>query len=208
MASLATLRVDTRRLLDETDSSNSNFQDTELTDYLNKALRKVATELEWPIARATATSVSGQAHYALPSNFLLLLDVFFDGKKLDFKDLQDMPAHDSNYLSASPDLPKLAYHADNDQIGLYPAPSIAYAAKSIYIDYIKFATDLSADADVPDLLTVVADLLPYWAANLANLRAGNLKTADYFRGLYASEMKILKPKVVKFSEELLGLRWE
>jgi hypothetical protein len=208
MASLSDLRTDLRLLLDESDNSNTNFTDTELNGYLNKALRKTAVELEWPIAVATATTATSQAQYSLPDNFMLLLKVFVDGKPLDVTDLEDIAIIHPNYRSAAADIPTLAYRADNNQIGLYPPPNLANAGKTILMEYIKYAATITADADVPDLSAAIQDLLPFYAALLAMLRAGNYKTADYFRGLYNAELKSLKPKVQKFAEEFSGFRWD
>ena len=70
MSSLQTLILATRRYVNELDSTNSHFTDSELTDYLNQAVMFLGTQMEWPEQVDQATAVAGQALYQLPADFI------------------------------------------------------------------------------------------------------------------------------------------
>lgn len=207
MADLSSLRTATRRFIDETDSTNSSYSDSELNDYLNQAARKVASMLEWPIAIYTATSVSEQAEYTLPTGFLSIIQVHFDGRQIEVADRADLEGRYPDWQNASSGQPVVGYRADNSVLGLYQKPSSTYAGKTIEAHCIKLPADLSADADVPDLQQILQDIMPIRAAAFCQVRAGNLQAATYLEQLFDKEVLAAKSKVNKFAEDLLGFRW-
>lgn len=204
---LAQLRTDTRRLIDETDSSNSSYEDSELNDYLNQAARKIAGLLEWTIATYTATSVESQAQYTLPSGMLYICEVHFDGKPISIVDRSDLSGLYGEWMNADDGEPVVAYRADNNVLGFYQAPSVDFAGKTITIQTIKLPTDLTADGDVVDLHELLQDAMPLRAAMFAQVRAGNFKAAQFLEALFDKEILGVKSKINKFAEDLASFRW-
>ena len=207
MSTRVSLTTTVRRYINEPDSANSNFEDTEIYDYLNQAIRYLGTEMEWPLQTAEATSVLDQAVYTLPEDFISLADVYFDNRSIPAIERADLPAVRMDWQDAPSSKPLYAYKADNAKIGLFPKPDAANAGLTIQIQYIKVPPDLSDDTTAPDLHVVFQDCLPFYAAFLCEHRMGNSKRADYNLALYESHKKKLMSKVQRFSDETLRFRW-
>lgn len=207
MATRVSLTTAVRRFIDETDSTNSHFSDSQIYDFLNQAIRFLGTELEWPIQTAEATSVEDQAVYTLPSDFISLLDVYFDDSHLLVIERSDLPAIQNNWQVAPSSLPRYAYKSDNAKIGLWPPPDSSNSSKTIQIQYLKVPPDLSDDTTAPDLHTAFQDCLPFYAAFLCEHQLGNSKRADYNLSLFDSHKKRLVSKVQRFSDDNMRLRW-
>lgn len=207
MANRASLLTATRRYINEPDSTNSNFQDTEIYDYINQAIRFLGVEMEWPLQTAEATSVAEQAVYTLPEDFVSLSDFYFDGRDLPIIERADLSALRTDWQNAASGKPLYAYKSDNAKIGLYPKPDTENAGLTLQIQYIKIPPDLSDDTTAPDLHTSFQDCIPFYAAFLCEHRMGNQKRADYNLNLYESHKKKLMSKVQKFSDDTLRFRW-
>lgn len=202
-----TMTTAVRRYINETDSTNSNFTDSEIYDYLNQAIRFLGTEMEWPFQTAEATSVAEQAVYTLPEDFISLVDFYFDNKDLPIIERADLSALRIDWQNALSSMPQYAYKADNAKIGLYPKPDATNAGLTLQIQYIKVPPDLSDDTTSPDLHVAFQDCLPFYAAFLCELKAGNTKRSDYMITLYETHKKKLMSKVQKFSDDTLAFRW-
>lgn len=196
-----------RRYINETDSTNSHFEDDEIYDYLNQAIRFLGTEMEWPIQTAVATSIENSAVYTLPDNFVALLDVYFDNKDLPIIDRADLSAIRTDWQNTDASIPRYCYKSDNAKMGLYPKPDADNADLVIQIQYIKVPDDLSDDTTSPDLHVSFQDCLPFYAAFLCEVKMGNTKRSDYMISLYEAHKKKLLSKVQRFADEELRFRW-
>lgn len=196
-----------RRYINETDSTNSNFTDSEIYDYLNQAIRFLGTEMEWPLQTAEATSVLDQAVYSLPEDFISLIDIYFDNLDLPVIERADLSAKRTDWQDADSSKPQYAYKADNAKVGLWPPPDADNAGLIIQIQYIKVPPDLSDDSTAPDLHVAFQDCLPFYAAALCEIKAGNTKRSDYMFSLYEGHKKKLMSKVQRFSDDDLRFRW-
>jgi hypothetical protein len=205
MGTRVSLTTTVRRYINEPDSTNSNFTDAEIYDYVNQAIRYLGTEMEWPLQTAEATSVANQAVYALPEDFISLSDVYFDNQDIPVIDRTDLSTIRNDWQDAVAGTPSYAYKSDNAKIGLYPKPDTD--GKILQIQYIKVPPDLSDDVTAPDLHVTFQDCLPFYAAFLCEYCMGNTKRADYNLALYESHKKKLMSKVQKFSDESLRFRW-
>lgn len=207
MGTRLTLVTAIRVLIDERDEDNSHFTDDELYTMLNEAIRFMGTDLEWPEQKAQATSVSEQAVYTLPENFVYLKDVYFDGADLIVVDRSDLSAVNGEWQNASAGTPKYAYKADNQKIGLFPKPSSEEAGNLIQIEYIKIPDELDDDVDVPDLHTAFQDCLPYYVASICEDSMGNSKKSKEQMDKYEAKKKKLTSKLQRFSDDLMRFRW-
>lgn len=207
MSSLATLRVSTRRLINEETAARSHFTDAELLDYLNQAVTFLGTQMEWSEQTSQATAVSGQTLYQLPDNFISLVDVYFDNKKLQVLERADLAVLSPVWQSDPGGLPVIAYKADVNVVGLYRTPDSTQDGKIIQVQYIQIPDTLADDADVPDLHTSFQMCLPFYAAYLCDYKLGNDKKADMHLAGFDKHRKALMSKVQKYSDDLLRFRW-
>lgn len=207
MANRVSLTTTVRRYIDETDSDNSHFEDDQIYDFINQAIRFLGSEMEWPLQTAEATSVQDQAVYTLPEDFISLVDVYFDNRDMPVIERADLPAIRNDWQNADSSLPRYVYKSDNAKIGFWPPPDSANASKTIQIQYIKVPPDLSDDSTAPDLHTAFQDCLPFYASFLCEHQLGNSKRAEINLSLYEAHKKKLMSKLQRFSDENNRFRW-
>lgn len=207
MGTRLTFTTSVRRLIDERDSDNSHFADTEIYDYVNQAIRLLGAELEWPLQTAEATSATDQAVYTLPEDFISLTDVYFNNANLSIIERADLSAINNSWQDSTSGLPLYAYKSDNAKFGLYFKPDSTNSGKVIQIQYIKLPADLSDDVSTPDLHTAFQDCIPFYAAMLCEHSMGNDKRAQLDLSLYETNKKKLQSKLQRFSDETLRFRW-
>lgn len=207
MSSLADLRLSTRRLINEADATNSHFTEPEINDYLNQSVTFLGTQMEWPEQVDQAIAVSGQTLYQLPDDFIALVDVYFDNKKLTILERADLSAISPQWQNDGPATPTIAYRNNRNVVGLFRTPGDSDAGKIIQIQYIHLPSTLVVDGDVPDLHTAFQMCLPFYAAFLCDYKLGNQKSADFHLSKFDQHRKALMSKVQNFSDDLLRLRW-
>lgn len=207
MGTRLTLAVSVRRLIDERVEANSHFDDDEIYDYINQAIRLLGAELEWPLQTAEATSVEDQAVYTLPDNFISLVDVYFDNKSLTVLERADLASINSSWQDSVSGTPTYAYKSDNAKFGLYLKPDADNAGLTIQIQYIKLPDDLEDDTSVPDLHTAFQDCIPFYAAMLCEHSMGNDDRAKLNLNLYEIHRKKLESKLSNFSDRTNRFIW-
>lgn len=215
MSTKAQLRLDTYRAINEDDPedptnttpTNTHFSASEIDRYVQQAITLLGTEMEWAFKVSQAASVLDQALYQLPDDFIEATEVYFDGKALMVVDRGDLSAISTEWQTHPSGLPKYAYKADNDVIGIYPPPSSEYAGRTIQIQYIAVPATLSNEADVPDLHAAFQMCLPFYAAFLCESKLGNDKKAATNLSLYETHRKKLMSKVQAWSPDLMRFRW-
>jgi len=207
MATRQTLLTAVRRRIDEEDSTNSHFTNSEIYDYINQAIRYLGTDLEWPIQLAQATSVANQAVYTLPDDFISISDFYFNNRDLPIVDRSDLTALAGQWQDAPASTPQYAYRQDNSKIGLFPKPNSDNDGLAIQIWYIKVPPDLEDDVTAPDLHVSFHDCLPFYAAFLCEDKLGNTKKSNKELELYEYHKKRITSRVEKFADESRRFRW-
>lgn len=207
MSSLATLRIALRRAIAEETAANSNFTDTELDSYLNQATTFLGVRMEWALQTSTATGVEDQALYSLPSDFISLVDAYYNNQSLIVLDRTDLKAINSAWQDAESGTPTYIYRADNAVVGLFPSPDAAAAGDSLQIQYMQVPATLSEDADIPDIHSAFQMCLPFYAAFMCQSKLGNDKKADINLKLFDFHRAALASKVQQFSPDLMRFRW-
>jgi hypothetical protein len=208
--SLANLITSTRRLINELVNTNSHFTDPEITDYLNQAVTFLGTQMEWPEQVDQATAIPNQALYQLPSDFIELVDVYFNNVnpvKLVILERPDLGQISPAWQTDPASTPRVAYRYNRNTIGLYPVPDANQTDYTIQIQYIYMPATLFNNTDVPDLHTAFQMCLPFYAAFLCETRLGNDKKAEIDLTNFDRHRKALMSKVQKYSDDLLRFRW-
>lgn len=213
MSTLADLRTQVRRYINELDNANSNFTDPELTDYLNQATLFLGTQMEWPIQIEIATASPNQALYQLPTDFIEILDIYWNQTKIPLLDRSDMGAVSPSWQQDPVGTPRIAYKFDQQTLGLYNVPDtnqtdqFGNPSYQLQIQYIAMPPSLVNDTDIPDLQVAYQMCLPFYAAFICEHRLGNDKKADTDLQRYDQHRKALMARVQKFSDDLLRFRW-
>src|SRR5437879_1666918 len=128
-----------------------------------------------------ATAVANQGLYQLPSDFVALVDVYFNSLNpvhlviLERADLgQITPSWQADPASS----PRIAYRFNRNTIGLYPVPDAKQTDYTLQIEYIHLPATLASDTDVPDLHSAFQMCLPFYAAFLCDYKLGNDKKSE------------------------------
>lgn len=179
MSTLAEIIADARLQIDQTDSSNSDFTQAQLIEYLNKAIRFAATKILYPRKSGTVSPTAGTKNYSYPSDFMHLFNDAFYGDssvqggltKLRTVILGKMNSIDPNWLESTSQNegdPAYLVLLNRTQFSLHPAPNTAAAASGnlIRLYYAYYPAAITSDSDTPDLPTVVHDLLSTYIAHL------------------------------------------
>jgi hypothetical protein len=210
MSSVADLRLATRRIVNELDNTNSHFTDAEILAYLNQAVTFLGTQMEWPAQVDQATAVPNQALYQLPTDFIELVDIYFNNLNpvhLPIVERADIGQITPSWQSDPASTPRLAYRYNRNTVGLYPVPDANQTDYTLQIEYIYLPAALALDTDVPNLHTAFQMCLPFYAAYLCEMRLGNDKKADSNLVNFDRHRKALMSKVQKYSDDLLRFRW-
>lgn len=211
---LSSLRTAVRRYINEPNNTNSNFADTEINDYLNQAVLFLGTQMEWPIQTYVTQAVPNQSLYQLPTDFIELLDIYFNQSKLPLLDRADMGQVSPSWQQDPIGTPRLAYRFDQQTIGLYNTPDTNQTSSipgqtgyELQVQYIAMPPSLINDTDVPDLQLAYQMCLPFYAAFICEHRMGNNNKADTNLQRYDQHRKALMARVDKFADDLKRFRW-
>jgi len=113
------------------------------TEFLNDALRAVATEADWPWLETTVTVAlaAGDAVYALPTGYLDTRSVTSAGRSLE-----RIAIEDADRFASWQSAPPLAYAIEGADLVVCPTPA---AVGELLHRYTAAETVLAADGDVP-----------------------------------------------------------
>lgn len=147
---------------------DTGYSTSEITNYINDTQRDVFNEYRLPQMEATQTytltaGVSDITNGSgLPTNFVQAVDLYLTSSGveslLEYRDYQDIdqiyPDPDDTTVNPSA-IPRFWYKFGST-IHVAPAPVSAY---TLTMRYIKEPTELSADADVPEIPSEFQEIL-------------------------------------------------
>lgn len=203
----SSLETAARRLIQEEDSTNSNYTSPEILDYLNEGIRRLAAALGWPLAVFTATSIEDQSTYSIPAHIICIVDFYFDNEPLTIVDRTDLPSVDKSWLTAASGRPRWVYRADRDKFGLYQKPNEDNSGKEMRIQAVKLSDTLVDSTDLPDLHVAFHDCVPYYAAFKCELKGGNNQRAADFLKIFKDYRDELKGTLEKTSEQMMAFHF-
>lgn len=127
----------------------------------------------------------------LPSNFVRAIDLFITtddyAKILTYVDFKDIDKAYPDAADDNPGTPRFWYMVGNT-INVYPKPDQAY---TLTLRFIKRPTELSADADVPEVPKEFEELLVYGASYRAFEEKDMDDKAAVFENKYLAEVQKL-----------------
>lgn len=163
MTSLSNLRTQLSQDFTR-DPKNHVFPLPSVDRALNKAYERLQTSLQFWLrdseAEHTATSVAGTMYYALPSDFMRVGLVRFDGYVLYKSTIEDLKAKYSTFSSDTGT--PVAYFLYGDNIGLYPIPDRGATIDMQYskmLPTITTSQDTTTSSAVDDCLCAYASYL-------------------------------------------------
>lgn len=214
MSTLAEMITETRSLINQTDSTNSQITNSQITGWLNEAYRAIITRLgaipEETFALSTATG-----DIALDADILTLLRVrCYNPDNSSYEQLQIIGMDvldnlDSGWASADAGTPKYFVRKNTFTGYLYPQPDTVHTSQVLNLDAIAFPANLSADSDTPSFLPRnLHDLMPHFAGWRGLLQMGQNDKAVQEIIYFNTQMKADRQISTKFSGQQNQWRWQ
>jgi hypothetical protein len=181
------------RVKDYANINNISGVDAKANRAINDALRNMASERRWISLRrqGTITPVASQQSYALTSltgfNYPVRVFYLINGIQQDITIVSDeeWAQNNDNDSTGNPEICAFLEISGSAKLYLSPLPSAAFVSlySTIYIDYDKKPTELSADADIPDIPPTNAQMaLVYFAVSELCLKQGDMQGAAAWYG--------------------------
>lgn len=213
MATVATLITRTRELINITDTSSPLISNTEITAFINVWHRDISARLEWDKKEWTATSVTGQRTYDLPSTMMLLEALYWTINGKDVTEL-DIISEDSlkyyfgrAWRSNANGVPKVGYWADALVLGVHPFPDSNNAGTNyIRLLGVPYPDDLISTS-TPVVPTVFHDTSAFFAASICFEKLGEQDKASRMMNIYEIMLKKLRPPATRKANDLRRIRW-
>ena len=203
---LSELITQVRSIINETDSANSHFNDSQITVWLNEAMRYVITRIEeLPIKWNDLVSATGDI--TINSSTLLINEAYIlnpDTSKydpLEIIDYSTLKYKSPTWLSDDAGQPQFLVKKGNFAVYLYPQPDASYVGQAIKTAGVDFPTELSATTDEPVLPKNMHDLLPHYAGYRAFEQLGMGDKAGSELMLCREAIKSTKSITTKFSTQ-------
>jgi hypothetical protein len=207
---LGTIKTEIRLRIKDTNSSRQRYTDAQLTNLINQTQRDVVN-FTWIVQGSSSFPlVSGTTYYSLPSTFIQILRVTYNGRKLPQATLTSL---DSRFnfgswqtTSGTPD----SYFQDPTQsskIGFFPYPN-STSTGTVNVMFSIQATDLSSDSDVPfnseTRWVPYHDLLIYEPCYKIFLIEGEVAKVAEYKNYYEVRMKQIIDLIGKNPDYLPG----
>jgi hypothetical protein len=164
-----------------TDSSDPKWTAALVTRLLNRANDEWVTKTHAIETSAAVTIVAGTDEYALPTDFLKDVALFFGNEPLERQDFRNRPE-----IDATNDGTPTLYYVWAGKLYIYPGP---VAVKSCTLYYLGMPTAMAEDADTPGWDPApFHQALAFHAASTAKKAEGDLALSQTYLGDYARVM--------------------
>jgi len=195
---LSSLRTQIRFTINDpsTDTVVQRWHDDQINIVINEAQRQISDD-SWCLHGSTEIScITGTTSYALPNDCYAISRVLFNNSNiLPQATIGSLDMNQSYWFKQSTGVPINYYWTWNNKIGLYYVPDIPYI---LDIDYIKEATDMVNDSDIPfdgnNRLNAYHELIVWYAS--AYLMLCDKKTeATAFLSFYTNGLTRMKNQI-------------
>jgi len=157
------------------ETSTTFHADSDLLAYCDEAQKYFIRSTRILEGSSTTSAVSGTQNYALPSDYLALLRVTFNGIKIDrvsYHEIDELGINDTDETNT----PRY-YYILNEQLYLIPIPN---TTDTIKIYYYKFPADLDATTDTLEISKIYDDIIVCYMVYRALEKDSEDKRADYW----------------------------
>jgi len=166
-----------RRRLNET-SDNLHTSD-DLIAYADEAQKYFVRETRCLQGISSTAVADGTQGYSLPSDFLALRRVTFDGKKIFSVSFPEIDESGTNETDTSATGTPKNFYIYNQTVYLIPIPGSSANGESLKIYYYKFPATIDATTDTLETDVVYDDIIVAYMTYLAFLKDGEFDMADY-----------------------------
>jgi len=219
---LVNIRNKVRDYISQEDTSNTDFSDTELNNYINEGIRYLGKLVKKPIKRITIQAVLDTATYSLASvapDFILPTTAYFgdttingDVQKLELIPEESLAEINPAWLDAttgSQGRPRYLVMINRTTVLVHPRPNSDQSAsgKLIHLTFVYEPTEITSDSAEPDLPISYHDLIPKYAYSECLISKLKEDAKGYsIRGLMEKEAKKIEPLIIKEANSF-GFTW-
>lgn len=196
---LGQIKTNIRVLIKDSATTRQRYSDTQLLAMINEAQRDVINSTLYISTQTSFVTVSGTTYYAMPTNYIQVERLTYSGRNLNEGSLISQDGQFNNAAwETTGGLPQVYFQRNSKfgQLGFYPFPNSASSTGTVLVDYFCYATDLSADSDIPyngDTYSVpYHDLLVFYPTYRVYLIEGNTDRATFYRQEYESRLLIMQ----------------
>ena len=222
---LSEIIADWRQHIGQPEEANSNFTDDQGVIWANDAYRAIVAKLRHlPIKERdySLSSYSASAPLTLNGNTVAVDKVLLknpdrlnsDGsakyEELEIISLDELIGKDPDYAAAATGMPTRLARKGTFKAVLYPPPKSSVTAQTTPLRTygLELPTDLSADADTPDLPGNLHDIIGHWMAYRSYSQLLDQARATEHLTLWNSRLKDNKGISTEFSRQLNQWTWE
>lgn len=219
---LAQIIADVRQHIGQTDSTNSNFTDAQLTIWVNDAYRKIVVALRHLPITPNNYAVASQ-DITLNANTVTVDNVLLKDPDVNNDDgtagryqllkqisLDQLVELDAGYANAQADMPLYFVRTGTFSAVLYPPPKASVIAQTTPLKTmgLELPAELAADSDTPSLPGNLHDIIGHWPAYRCFSELENQPKATEHITMFNAGIKDHKGISTQFSRRLKGWRWE
>lgn len=218
---LANILADARQHIGQTDSSNSQFSDAQLTIWANDAYRRIVAKIrhlpvkERDYSLSSYSAASGVTLNAetVTTDTVLLKNpdsLNSDGsakyQELKVISLDELIAMDPDYQAVTADMPQYAVRKSTFTMILYPTPKASVKSQTTPLRTygLELPTELSSSSDTPDLPGNLHDLIAHWVAYRCFAQNEMTPKVTEHLTLFNSGLKEQKGLTTEFSRKKKG----
>ncbi len=208
---LSELITDARSLFNQTDSSNSQITDSQLTIWANMAYRKIMAKLH-NIPRQENDLTAATGDMSIDSDTLTIEEAYIldpdtsEYCKLEIVDISYLQHISESWLTDDADEPRYFARKDTFTYYLYPQPDSDWVGQNIKTFGKEFPADMSSDSDTPSKLPKnLQEIIPHYMAYKAWSQLGDTEKQTNEIIFFRSALKDMKQ--ITSSGNLQNLRF-
>lgn len=191
---LTQLRAEIRRCTN-TSATNAGGWDNDVLDLkINEAVLEIAhitsAYVGSTVDSGSFATVASTRLYTYPTSALKLYQLFYNGDRLPFKELDELPSGTTSSFWGTYSRPEYWYmerNSSGSRIGFYPVPSEAKTVTTWYA--VKPAT-LGADSDVPNLPDFLHPAIAWYVSREYWLSNQKADMASYYGDRYIDRITL------------------